>query len=122
MRALVDDAEFVVSQTADEEAFTRLTSRDEAHRDWRLASGLKRRPIHRGEASCIGVALRTGFGLATDDGDGAAAYQSLARRPAASTHSLMKDAFEQQLLPDAQARVDWEYLNLRLRGRLDLDW
>lgn len=112
MRALVDQAEFVASQTAAEEVFTQLTSRDEEHRNWRLARGLRHRPIHRGEASCTGVALRTGFGFATDDGDGAAAYQSLAGRPAESTHSLMKDAVEQQLLPDAQARVDWEHLNL----------
>jgi predicted nucleic acid-binding protein len=84
--------------------------------------GVKSRAIHAGEAACIAVAVSRELTFATDDGDAVLAYQALGGHSATSTLMLLHEAATRDILDEADAKADWNRLNQRLRGRLNLPW
>jgi hypothetical protein len=102
-----------VLRLSPEELGLALRLQDRNEREWRRTLGMKARRLDAGEAASIAIAGTRLLPLATDDADGAAAFEALGGREHAWTRDLIKRAVVEGLLPEPEARDGYEKLRSR---------
>jgi hypothetical protein len=99
----------VMTPTAEEAALAlRLQDRDE--RAWRQSLGVRARRLDLGEAVSVAIAASRSLAFASDDADGARAYQALGGSDHYWTLDLIRRAVAEGSVTEAQGRAGYERL------------